>query len=292
MALAAARNTNREDGVAFPDKVERAVRNGVTVWKGGMQCADAAGTIVPAGNANGVSQVLGCLQEVPANANSIIGNAAGTNRARLTTGLFWFDNSAGADALTVADLYHECYAVDDEAVARGDNNGAYLKAGIVMDIDATLGVLVALGPYTSLEAGALKRVSRTLTSADLTTAGVGPETETIGAALPVTGLVAFYRIRLVDAFDNGAGVSLAMELGFSTDVDALEDSFDLFTGSAKEAIGWTYTTPGPGIGVPPLDTVTTTQVVATITAGADQLANFTGGDVDIEVFYYDIPSVL
>lgn len=287
MALAAARDTNRVGGVAMPDKLERAVRNGVTVWKGGMIAADAAGTLVPAGNANAVSQVLGVLQEVAGNTNSITGNAAGTNRARETIGIFWFDNSAGADALTVADLYSVCYAVDDEAVARGDNNGARLRAGIVMDIDATLGVAVLLGPYTALEAGALKRVSRTITSADLTTAGVGPETENIGAAVPATAIIIAQRHRLVDAFDNGAGVSLTLEIGDS-DVDSLEDGTDIFTGSAKEGVGWTYTTPGPGIGMPPLNT----QLRATITAGADQLVNFTNGDLDIEIFYYDVPSVL
>jgi len=212
----------------------------------------------------------------------------GTLTASVTAGAFWYTNSG--TSITVADLYAPCYAVDDEAVHQHSNNGARLIAGVIVDVDATLGVCVLLSPYipeNSLNGGVMRRAVN-ITSADLTTAGVGPESENIGAVLPATAIILGYRINLVDAFDNGAGVSLAMEIGDTTDVDALEDGHDVFTASAKEGVGWSYTTPGPGIGVPGL----ATQLVATFTAGADQLANFTNGDVDIEVFYLDIASYL
>jgi len=274
MALSAARDTDKSGGVVTPETWERIVRNGVTVYLGGMVVADASGHLVPAGNANGVTQVLGCCTR------TVTGD--GTLTAPYKAGCFWFDNSG--TSITVANLYQACYAVDDEAVHLGDNMGARCRAGVIVEIDATLGVCVLMSPYLA-PVGAAERIQRrsaTITAADLTTAGVGPESENIGAVLPDLGVIILgYRIRLNDAFDNGAGVSLAMELGNTTDVDALEDGFDCFTGSAKEGIGWSYTTPGPGIGVPTLHT----QLVATFTAGGDQLANFTNGDVDIDVFF-------
>lgn len=140
------------------------------------------------------------------------------------------------------------------------------------------------------ELGAFKLIKRsvTITSADLTTAGVGPETENIGAVLPTTAVVVAYRASLGDAFDNGSGVSLAMEIGHDNDPDAYEDGFDCFTGSTLEGVGWTFVTPGPGIGAPAYDGTSTGQCVAVFTAGADQLANFTNGSVTVEVIAIDV----
>lgn len=273
MALTAARNTRREGGVVCNATQQRIVRNTVQVYQGGMVCADANGHLVPAGNANATSQVLGRVEE------SVLGD--GTLTAHVTAGCFWYDNSGAS--IAVGNLYQACYAVDDEAVALGDNFGARLRAGIIVDVDATLGVCVLSTPYLSStgQNDLIQRRAVTITSADLTTAGVGPETENIGAVLPNLGCIILgYRIRLNDAFDNGAGVSLALEVGDS-DVDSIEDGFDLYTGSTKEGVGFSYTTPGPGLGT----CVLNTQLRATITAGADQLANFTNGDVDIEILF-------
>jgi hypothetical protein len=110
----------------------------------------------------------------------------------------------------------------------------------------------------------------------------------LGAVLTQNAVVIGYRVKLTDAFDNGSGVSLAMEVGHDNDVDAYEDGFDCFTASALEGAGWTYTTMGVGVGVPAWDGTSTGQLQATFTAGADQLANFTNGSVTIEVFYVEI----
>ena len=124
--------------------------------------------------------------------------------------------------------------------------------------------------------------SGTITSADLTAGTVGPESVNVGSAISQSALVLGYRFRLTDAFDNGAGVSLAMELGHTNDVDAYEDGADVFTGSAYEGAGWVRVTPGPGLGVPAFDGTATGQLVATFTAGADTLGNFTNGSVEIQ----------
>jgi len=122
----------------------------------------------------------------------------------------------------------------------------------------------------------------TLTHADLTAAGVA-QTINIGSALLQTDIVLGYRIDLVDAFDNGAMASIALEVGHSNDPDAYEDGFDVFTGSALEGAGACYTTPGPGIGLPAFDGTSVGQCVAVLTANADQLLNCTNGEVTIDI---------
>lgn len=127
----------------------------------------------------------------------------------------------------------------------------------------------------------------TLTSDDLVAAGVGPESVNIGAVLPAGAVILGYGINLTDAFDNGAGVSLVMELGYNGDVDAIEDGFNCFTGSPNEAQGYTFTTRGPGIGCPCIVT-STRQLLATFTAGGDTLANFTNGSVTIRIYFLSL----
>lgn len=124
----------------------------------------------------------------------------------------------------------------------------------------------------------------TITSDDLTTAGAGPETENIGAALPAGAIPLGYYCNLTDAFDNGAGVSLTLEVGVNGDVDALEDGFDCFTGSIYEGDGPMFAVRGPWTGTPPLHG-SNRQLIATFTAGADQLVNFTNGSITIRAYF-------
>jgi hypothetical protein len=172
-------------------------------------------------------------------------------------------NAAGRPAAATAGLLHD--TTDTNAGLYRDNGAAWVQV-----------------------APRLQKVTATITSADLTTAGVGPETENIGAVIPQTAIVVGVRADLTDAFDNGAGVSLAMEIGHDNDADAYEDGFDCFTGSALEGAGFAYTTPGPALGCPAFDGTSTGQITATFTAGADQLANFTNGSVTVEVLYLDL----
>jgi hypothetical protein len=142
----------------------------------------------------------------------------------------------------------------------------------------------AWAPMSSL----IQYKEATITSADLTAAGVGPESENIGAAvLPAGAIIVGYSASLTDAFDNGAGASLAMEIGINGDVDAFEDGFNCYTGSPLEGVGATFVTRGPGVGCPPI-AGSSRQCTATFTAGGDTLANFTNGSVTVRVYYIDI----
>ena len=51
-------------------------------------------------------------------------------------GIFRFNNSAGADEITAADIGSACYGVDDQTVAKTDDESARSAAGIIFDVDA------------------------------------------------------------------------------------------------------------------------------------------------------------
>jgi hypothetical protein len=293
--------TNKVDGTPIPCTIERSIRNGSTLYKGGYQAADSAGNLVPAGDANAATQALGVLVETPGFAGSLTGVADGSVRARLRVGVFWFENSAGDDAITAADLFQTCYQADDQTVAKSDGNGTRLPAGIVYDVDSTLGVAVQFAPYVDLTGGGaslVKRVAGTIgvngsgEDYELTAAGT-TQTINVGSPIPATAIVLAPRAKLDAVFANGSGVSLVMELGHEGDPDAYEDGFDVFTGSAHAAGEWQYETAGVGKASPPATTTAgTRQMIATFTQGADQLANTTGGPVHVEFLYLDIPSIL
>ncbi|MCW3835977.1 hypothetical protein ACFQ1E_07990 [Sphingomonas canadensis] len=63
-----------------------------------------------------------------------------------------FANSSSTDEITVADIGFECFAVDDQTVARTSSNGTRPVAGTVVAIDTDGGVFVAFEP-----AGATRR---------------------------------------------------------------------------------------------------------------------------------------
>ena len=278
MTLTAARDTDRRDGLAVPTIYEYICATDI-LYEGGMAALNTAGRLEPAGASAGQTPVIGRIERTVDN------SAGGTLTARVLPGQFVWTNSASSiDANDIGEL---CYAVDDESVHLSSDGDTRPIAGVITDVDGSCVTVQTI--FHAAPAGA-KIIKRTVqvTSADLTTAGVGPETENVGAVLPNTAVVIGYRINLVDAFDNGAGVSLDLEVGHSNDVDAYEDGFDVFTGSALEGAGWTYVTTGPGIGAPAWDGTAVGQCVAVFTAGGDQLANFTNGDVTIEVIAVDM----
>lgn len=299
MALSATRLTDIVGGVAIPRKNERPVRNGVTLYKGGMVAADSAGNYVPAGNANAATACQGVLMEVDAVNETVTGNATGTELARLTVGIFWFDNSAGVSAVTAANLGQVCYAVDDETVSLDDANGTLYPAGVVTDVDATLGVAVSIIPQIPLTGSlGVKRVAATIGISgsgedhELTAAGL-TQSFNIGSPLPATAIVISSRAKLDAVFANGAAASLVLEMGHEGDPNAYEAGFDVFTGSAHAAGEWQYETQGVGSTKPPaIATVSTRQMTALFTINADTLANCTGGPVHVEYLYLDVLSVL
>lgn len=62
------------------------------------------------------------------------GGSAGDIAVDWRRGTFRFENSAGGDTITAADIGHLCYIVDDCTVARTDDSAARSPAGVVEDV--------------------------------------------------------------------------------------------------------------------------------------------------------------
>jgi hypothetical protein len=139
MALSADRYTESVGDGHGPLYID--VPQGVnTLYEGGMVSrlltggyACPAGTAL-SGPACGVARV-----------QSINAGSAGDVSVQLSCGQFWFANSADGDAITEADRFKVCYVVDDQTVAL-TSAGTRQPAGVIIDVDSTLGVKVLISP--------------------------------------------------------------------------------------------------------------------------------------------------
>ena len=122
MATTGERNTPWRQGIDFA--FDLAV--GAKINKGAIVCLDAGAAKPGFANAS-VITVGVCIETAD--------QSAGDQKVKVRRGTFQFNNSAGADELTAADIGAECYLVDDETVAKTNGGNARSKAGVVRDIE-------------------------------------------------------------------------------------------------------------------------------------------------------------
>jgi hypothetical protein len=70
--------------------------------------------------------------------------SAGAKEALAEEGTFLWDNSSAGDLITQADLFKDCYVVDDQTVAKTDGTGTRSRAGKIHKVTAE-GVYVRMG---------------------------------------------------------------------------------------------------------------------------------------------------
>lgn len=112
------------------------VAAGAKLYAGAMAAINTVGLAVPmstALNLKGLGRVL-----KPADNTA---GAAGDILADIRPGIYRYDNSAAADAITQADIGADCYGVDDQTVAKTSGSNTRSVAGTVFDVD-DLGVWV------------------------------------------------------------------------------------------------------------------------------------------------------
>lgn len=126
MALTSDRDTPRRDGTQFVFPVKAAT----TIYAGAIVCLQA-GLAVPGQTAIGL-KCVGRAEHQVVNAG-----ADGSVTCEVWRGCFRFNNSAAADALTLADVGSNCYLVDDFTVAKTDGTTTRSVCGIVRDVDAS-----------------------------------------------------------------------------------------------------------------------------------------------------------
>jgi hypothetical protein len=132
MALSKERLTPRIGDAVITSRLDLPVKANTKILAGALVVIDA-GYAAPGRTATGLKAV-GVAQETVDNT----GGVAGAMRVDVRRGAFKrFKNSAAGDAIARADVYGDCYIVDDETVAKTDDTGARSKAGRILDVDAT-----------------------------------------------------------------------------------------------------------------------------------------------------------
>ncbi|MCE8027537.1 hypothetical protein HOP54_02385 [Halomonas daqingensis] len=113
-------------------------------YAGAIAVANASGFATPATAATGLT-ALGVFAHYQDNT----GGANGDQVVEVERGYFRFENSAGADEITRADIGQVCYLVDDQTVAKTSDTDSRSPAGIVDDIDDG-GVWVNIDPTNGI----------------------------------------------------------------------------------------------------------------------------------------------
>lgn len=104
---------------------------GAVLFAGSMGAVNAAGQAVPFSTALNLKGAGRVEQRV-----DNTGGAAGAKSVEIYVGVFPYENSAAADAITKADIGSDCYGVDDQTVAKTSATNTRSVAGKVFDVDA------------------------------------------------------------------------------------------------------------------------------------------------------------
>lgn len=133
-ALTKDRATDERDGRRVSDPLAA----GATLYAGGMYLLDAGNAKPAAAQAGATTLVVRAVAQARASA------ADGDTVVAGALGVFRFDNGAGADEITRADIGAACYALDDATVTKTHDSNKRPKAGTVFDV-GTAGVWVRIG---------------------------------------------------------------------------------------------------------------------------------------------------
>lgn len=125
-ALTAERDTVQRAGAKFV----RGVAANAVIFKGAQVALNAAGWLVPFTAATGLKADGIARQTVTGTAVN------GEVTCEVERGVFRLANSAAADAITRADIGNDCFAVDDDQVARTNGGGTRSVSGRIEDVDA------------------------------------------------------------------------------------------------------------------------------------------------------------
>ena len=134
-ALTQDRKTDRRDN----NQMSLGAAAGVKCYTGGIVVRNATGYAAPGSTALNL-KALGIAEKTIDNSSGNDGDL----QVPIRKGTFKFENSAGADEITNAEIGTTCYIVDDQTVAKTDGTGTRSEAGAVVQVDSS-GVWVTLG---------------------------------------------------------------------------------------------------------------------------------------------------
>ena len=133
-ALAAGRLT---DQLLVGDLRNSPQKGSTTLFQGGIVCLNASGYALPA-SASAVLIAAGVARSNDGLDRWANTGADGASTVDYDEGVFGFANSAGGDAITIADVGKPCWLVDDQTVAKTSGVGARSPAGRVFDVQGAV----------------------------------------------------------------------------------------------------------------------------------------------------------
>lgn len=143
-ALSAERSTNKYCPDPMPTSLVVNVAASTKIYKGAFVGVDINGRAV-AGTSVAATRLLGRAFETVDNSSG----AADAKTIKVETGVFYFANSSSTDAITSAHIGRDCYAVDDQTVALTPGSGAYRRAGMIVNVDSSMGGVAVFVGYSA-----------------------------------------------------------------------------------------------------------------------------------------------
>jgi len=131
VALAAERLRKTRAGV----DLNVGVKAGSQIYRGGMVVL-LAGFAIAARIAASRAELETMVVAGVAVDSALGGAGDGDVRIDIEKDVFCFANSAAGDAITAADIGRDCYAADDQTVAKTNGGGVRPVAGKIVDVDA------------------------------------------------------------------------------------------------------------------------------------------------------------
>ena len=141
-ALTAERVTQKLGCDIEPEFLSVEVAASTKIFKGALVVSNATGFALGGTTATTHVATLGRAEETVDNS----AGSAGALRVKVRPGVYKFNNSAAADAITRAEVGTVCYVVDDNTVAKTNGTSTRSVAGPVISVDSD-GVWVLLAPW-------------------------------------------------------------------------------------------------------------------------------------------------
>lgn len=120
----------RRYGLGAPTKYSLDIAANTVIPCGSLVCKDATGNCVN-GTATAALVTVGVATATVDNT----GGAAAAKQVPVEGGVFGFQNSTSTDAITKADLFNDCYVVDNQTVAKTSNTNARPVAGKIVHLE-------------------------------------------------------------------------------------------------------------------------------------------------------------
>lgn len=138
-ALTAPRNTSRLGDTNHPNKFRIPIAAATKLYQGGIVCVNASGLAVP-GSTSTTLKAAGVAEKTYDNS---AGGASAFNVEALP-GVYWLNSGTAGDAITQANLGATVYIIDDNTVGLTNGGSTRSVAGVVVDVDAVLGIAVRI----------------------------------------------------------------------------------------------------------------------------------------------------